>query len=85
MGAFIRSVARWTALLVALAASAVFLFALIAWLRTAFLPYNSEGRYFDGDATVYYDSEPLFFEILGVVSGAIGAAAVVVRRKLRRW
>ncbi len=84
MNAVIRSAARWTALLVALAAGAVFLFALIAWLRTAFLPYNSEGRSFDGVAAVYYDFEPQYFAIVGVVSGALGAAAVVARRKLRR-
>jgi hypothetical protein len=80
-----RTVGRWATMLTALCATVVALFALNAWWRTAGLPYNTEGRYFDAEASgVYTDAEPQFWGVLACTALALGAGAAFLRWKLRR-
>ena len=80
----LRKLARWAATLVVVLAWGFALFALVAWVRTAFLPYNSEGRYFDPESTlVYYDAEPQFWGVTGLLAFLAGVVAAFVRRTLR--
>lgn len=80
-----RAVARWLAILVAILAGAVGALALRAWIDTAWLPYNSEGRYFDAEAEVVYtDDEPEFWGVLAFSAVVIGGGAGFLAWKLRR-
>lgn len=72
-------------MLVAVAAGLVAIFAFNAWIRTAWLPYNSEGRYFDAAASVVYtDAEPQFWAVVGCAAVALGTGAGFLRWKMRR-
>jgi len=80
-----RALGRWTTIAVAVLAGVVALFALTAWTQTAWLPYNSEGRYFDAEATVVHtDAEPQFWAAVGCSAVALSAGAGFVAWRLRR-
>lgn len=76
---------RAAATLVATAAGLFALFAAIAWNQTAWLPYNSEGRWFDASAEVVFtDAEPAFWAVMGCTASVVALGAGLVRWKLRR-
>jgi len=68
----LKRLARWFAMLMAGIAGLVFVFATRAWMQTVWLPYNSEGRYFDDSwSVVVHDSEPQFWAMLAVTSAVL--------------
>ncbi len=78
-----RLIARWVTMLVAVAAGLLAVVAGIAWRETAGLPYNTEGRYFDG-VTVTFDWEPQFWAVIGCTAVVITAGAGFGWWKLRQ-
>jgi len=66
----------------ALALAAGVLFGVLC-VRLARLPYNSEGRYFDG-VVVTHESAPLALGVLCVVSFVVAGLAFLLRRFLAR-
>lgn len=66
----------------ALAIAAGVLFGVL-YVRLARLPYNSEGRYFDG-VVVTHESAPVAFGVLCVVSFVIAGLVFLLRRHLAR-
>jgi hypothetical protein len=80
-----RALGLWTMSAVAVLAGVVALLALNAWRMTAWLPYNTEGRYFDAEAgVVTTDVEPQFWAILGCGAVALAVGAGFVAWRLRR-
>lgn len=80
-----RSLGRWATMTLAALAGVVALFALTAWTQTAWLPYNSEGRYFDAEATVVHtDAEPQFWAAVGCSAVGLSSVAGLVAWRLRR-
>ncbi|HVI93503.1 MAG TPA: hypothetical protein VM753_05825 [Anaeromyxobacter sp.] len=83
--AAVKGIGRWMANLVAVVAGLIALFAINAWRQTAWLPYNTEGRYFDAETSIVYtDAEPLSWAMVGFAALALGVGASVVGWKLRR-
>jgi hypothetical protein len=78
-----RVIARWVTALVAVIAGLIALFAVNAWRQTAWLPYNTEGRYFDG-VTVTFGWEPQLWALIGCTAVAITAGAGFALWKLRQ-
>lgn len=80
-----RTIGRWLATFVVVMAGCVAILALFLWTQTAWLPYNTEGRYFDPEEEIAYtDAEPQFFALAGWAALVLGGAAVFLKRKLRR-
>lgn len=80
-----RTLGHWVTVLVTIVAGGVAAFALNAWIQTAWLPYNTEGRYFDAaGGIVHTDAEPQFWAVVGCAAVVLACSAGFLRWKLRR-